>query len=87
MLCATDFLEKRIKKGLRTKRKGYEEIYSRMGRKFVKLQVINGEDIASVCVANGVTDPKTIESIIDDCECDLRRVKRAVWAKNMEDAQ
>lgn len=87
MLCATDFLEKRIKKGLRTKRKGYEEIYSRMGRKFVKLQVINGEDIAAVCAANGVTDPKAVRTIIDDCECDLRRVKRAVWAKNMEDAQ
>ena len=81
MLCATDFLEKRIKKGLRCKRKGYEEIYSRMGRKFVELQVVNGEDIAAVCAVNGVTDAKSINAIIDDCECDLRRVKRAVWAK------
>lgn len=80
ILCATDYLEKRIKKGLRTKRKGYEEIYSRMGRKFVELQVINSEDIAAVCVANGVTDVSSINRIIEDCECDLRRVKRAVWA-------
>lgn len=80
ILCATDYLEKRIKKGLRTKRKGYEEIYSRMGRKFVELQVINSEDIAAVCVANGVTDASSINRIIEDCECDLRRVKRAVWA-------
>lgn len=80
ILCATNYLEKRIKKGLRTKRKGYEEIYSRMGRKFVALQVINGEDIAAVCVANGIKDTKKINQIIEDCECDLRRVKRAVWA-------
>lgn len=80
ILCATDYLEKRIKKGLRTKRKGYEEIYSRMGRKFVELQVINSEDVAAVCVANGVTDAKEINRIIDDADCDLRRVKRAVWA-------
>ena len=80
ILCATDYLEKRIKKGLRTKRKGYEEIYSRMGRKFVELQVINSEDVAAVCVANGVTDAKDINRIIDDADCDLRRVKRAVWA-------
>lgn len=80
ILCATNYLEKRIKKGLRTKRKGYEEIYSRMGRKFVTLQVINGEDIAAVCVANGIKDTKKINQIIEDCECDLRRVKRAVWA-------
>lgn len=81
ILCATNYLEKRIKKGLRTKRKGYEEIYSRMGRKFVELQVINSEDVAAVCVANGVTDAKSINRIIDDSDCDLRRVKRAVWAK------
>ena len=80
ILCATNYLEKRIKKGLRTKRKGYEEIYSRMGRKFVVLQVINSEDVAAVCVANGVTDAKDINRIIDDSDCDLRRVKRAVWA-------
>lgn len=81
ILCATNYLEKRIKKGLRTKRKGYEEIYSRMGRKFVELQVINSEDVAAVCVANGVTDAKSINRIIEDSDCDLRRVKRAVWAK------
>lgn len=55
-----------------------------MGRKFVALQVVNGEDVAAVCVANGVTDTKTINRIIDDCECDLRRVKRAVWAIRKE---
>lgn len=80
ILCATNYLEKRIKKGLRTKRKGYEEIYSRMGRKFVELQVVNSEDVAAVCVANGVTDAKTVNRIVDDSDCDLRRVKRAVWA-------
>lgn len=45
---------------------------------------MNGEDVAAVCVANGVTDTKTINRIIDDCECDLRRVKRAVWAIRKE---
>ena len=73
ILCATAFLKKRIEKGIRTHRKGYEEIYSRMGRKFVTLQVINSE-------ANGLTDTKEINRIIDDCDCDLRRMKRAVWA-------
>ena len=87
ILCATNYLEKRIKKGLRTKRKGYEEIYSRMGRKFVELQVINSEDVAAVCVANGVTDTKSINRIIDDSDCDLRRVKRAVWAMQKGERQ
>lgn len=80
LLCATGYLEVRLKRGLRCRRKGYEEIYSRIGRKFVRLQVVNGEDIAAVCVANGVSDAAAINTIIEDSECDLRRVRRAVWA-------
>ena len=80
ILCATDYLEKRIKKGVRTNRKGYKEIYSRVGRKFIPIQVVNSEDVAAVCIANGVTDSEVINEIIDDCESDLRRVKRKVHA-------
>jgi Cdc6-like AAA superfamily ATPase len=80
ILVATEYLKHRIERGVRLKKKGYEEIYSRIGRKFVQLQVVNGEDIAAVCKANGVSDPATIQEIIAGAECDLRRVKRAVWA-------
>lgn len=80
MLCATDYLQKRVERGLRFGRKGYEEIHSRLGRRFIKLDVINEADIAAVCKANGVTDGETIRRIIADADSDLRRVKRAVWA-------
>ncbi|MDR2556270.1 MAG: ATP-binding protein [Bacteroidales bacterium] len=80
VLCATDFLEKRIKKGVRTNRKGYKEIYSRVGRKFIPVQVVNYEDVAAVCMANGVKDASVISQIFDDCENDLRRVKRRIFA-------
>ena len=81
IICATDYLKKRITRGVKANRKGYKEIYSRMGRKFIPMPVVNGEDIAAVCVANGITDRATIEEIIDDSECDLRRVKRRVHAE------
>lgn len=80
ILCATDYLEKRVRRGIRNNLKGYKEIYSRVGRRFVPIQVVNGEDVAAVCIANGVTDAETINGIIDDCESDLRRVKRKVHA-------
>lgn len=80
ILCATDYLEKRIKKGVRANRKGYKEIYSRIGRKFIPIQVVNREDVAAVCVANGIEDRKAIAEIYEDCENDLRRVKRKVHA-------
>lgn len=80
ILCATGFLEKRIRKGVRTNKKGYQEIFSRIGRKFIPIQVVNSEDVTAVCIANGVTDKAAINSVIDDCENDLRRVKRKVHA-------
>lgn len=80
ILTATGYLKKRIERGVRLNRKGYAEIYSRIGRKFVQLPVLGSEDIAGVCVANGLTDTKAINAIINESEGDLRRVKRSVWA-------
>ena len=74
-------LRARIEKGLRLNRKGYAEIFSRIGRKFVELPLLNSEDVAAVCVANGVSEAKAINGIVDEAEGDLRRVKRSVWAK------
>ena len=42
--------------------------------------MLNSEDIAAVCVANGLNDNKGINRIINESEGDLRRVKRSVWA-------
>ena len=80
ILTATSNLKARIEKGLRLNRKGYAEIYSRIGRKFVELPLPNSEDVAAVCVANGVGDTKAINRVIDEADGDLRRVKRSVWA-------
>ena len=81
IMTATRYLKARIEKGLRLNRKGYAEIYSRIGRKFVELPLLNSEDVAAVCVANGIAEPQTINGIVDEAEGDLRRVKRSVWAK------
>ena len=81
IMTATRYLKVRIEKGLRLNRKGYAEIFSRIGRKFVELPLLNSEDVAAVCVANGITEAKTINGIVDEADGDLRRVKRSVWAK------
>lgn len=87
IMTATRYLRARIEKGLRLNRKGYAEIYSRIGRKFVELPLHNSGDVAAVCAANGVTDAKTINSIVEEADGDLRRVKRSVWAKVKGGAQ
>ncbi|MBR3565317.1 MAG: ATP-binding protein [Paludibacteraceae bacterium] len=87
VLCATQYLEKRIKRGIRQEKKGYREIYSRFGRRFIPLQVVNADDIAAVCVANGVTDESDIESVIAESDNDLRRVKRRIHAIKTANAE
>ncbi|MGM9817686.1 MAG: AAA family ATPase [Hominenteromicrobium mulieris] len=80
VLCATNHLEKRIKRGIKLNKKGYNEIWSRLGRKCVPLKGVSAADIAAICEANGIVDSKDIDGIIADCESDLRRVKRRVHA-------
>ncbi|KGO88414.1 ATPase [Flavobacterium rivuli WB 3.3-2 = DSM 21788] len=80
MLCATDHLRKRILKGVALNKKGYNEIYSRIGRKFIELPDLNYTDVVNVCAANGVEDRKLIKEVWEDCDGDLRRVKRKIHA-------
>ena len=86
VLAATDHLEKRLKKGLRLNKKGYKEIYSRIGRKCIELKGVGTTDITQVCVANGIEDRNDIKKIIADSENDLRRVKRMIHAMKIKKA-
>lgn len=80
VLIATDHLEKRVKKGLRLNKKGYKEIYSRIGRKFIELKGVSSTDITQICLANGLSERKQIKTVIEESEGDLRRVKRKIHA-------
>lgn len=87
VLCATQYLKKRIERGVVNNRKGYKEIYSRIGRKFIPMPVVNNSDIKGVCLANGLDDLREIARIIDDADNDLRRVKRLVCALKLKSSE
>ena len=80
VLCATSHLEKKLKRGVKLAKKGYAEIWSRLGRKCVALKGVTAADIAKICEINGIEDAKSIDEVIADSESDLRRVKRRVHA-------
>ncbi len=80
VLIATDHLDKRLQKGIKLNKKGYNEIYSRIGRKCIELKGISYTDVVGICTVNNITDKKTIKEIWDDCEGDLRRIKRKIHA-------
>jgi DNA transposition AAA+ family ATPase len=84
VLAATDHLSKKVMKGLKHNRKGYKEIYSRVGRRFIELKGPSSKDIMAICNANGVTDREEMKKVIDECEGDLRRVRRMVHALRMQ---
>lgn len=79
-IMATQYLEKRIRRGIAMQKKGYREIYSRVGLRFIELDQTTFADIKAVCVANGLTDEQAIRGIAKDADGDIRRVKRLVFA-------
>jgi DNA transposition AAA+ family ATPase len=78
ILLATNHLEKRLRRGLKLNKKGYSEIWSRVGRKCIELKGVGAADIVAVCDVNGINDKHMIDQVITDSEGDLRRVRRKV---------
>lgn len=85
VLLATNHLQKRIMRGVALNKKGYNEIFSRIGRRFIELDGNTYEDMANVALAIGVENTHNIEKVINDSDGDLRRVdklSRAIIKKN-----
>lgn len=71
-------LEKRIIRGVQHDKIGYRELFSRIGRKFIKLENLTLKDVAAICQVNGIDDKETITYIFKNSEGDIRRVRRDV---------
>lgn len=82
VMMATEFLEKRIRRGMRMNKKGYAEIYSRIGRKFIALPTPTQKEVADIAKANGAR-AEDLTSIYNECDGDLRRVKRSIHSSRM----
>jgi hypothetical protein len=67
-------------RGIKLGKKGYPEIYSRGGKKFIELKGVGSADVRNVCLVNGIADEKTIKEIFQDSDNDLRRVKAKIQA-------
>jgi DNA transposition AAA+ family ATPase len=97
-ICGTDNLEKEMKTGVRHQLKGYDELSSRFGRRFIHLPGATEGDVSKICTANGIADKKVHKLIFEECETvrgfvenqevkvthDLRRVRRIIERKLLE---
>lgn len=72
-------------KAAKRDRRGFRELMSRVGRRFVHLEKIVRKDVELVCQANGIDDANDIQHIWNEVEADpdLRRVKRSIEKKRM----
>lgn len=78
---STNYIKRRMEVGLSYNKKGYDEIHSRICRKFIDLTPANSFEVAAVARANGIADEKIIKAVVKDaatCAFDMRRVRREV---------
>ena len=87
---STSYIKRRMTMGLRYNKCGYNEIHSRIGRKFYEMEPTAPHDVYAVCMANGVTDKSRISEVVKDAEAyefDLRRVKKSIHRAKLIAAQ
>lgn len=78
---STSYIRHRIERGVASSKKGYNEIYSRIGRGFFELEQISWQDVSAICAANGLGERRQWSSVVKAAEksdFDLRCVRRAV---------
>lgn len=83
ILSGVGALEKKVLAGVLAKKMGYDELYSRIGRKFIKLDPLTRRDVRLICFENGLEDEDKIVEIFNTCQGDIRRVRRSVEQYHM----
>ena len=78
---STAAIKKRITNGVMRDKKGYDEIESRICRRYVDLTPVSAAEIEQICYANNLHDAAAIGRVKADVRAygnDLRRVKQSV---------
>ena len=78
VMLGTDYLSKRIDRGVLRNTKGFKEIYSRLGSKFITLDCTDKKEVIEICKAHGITEPLDIQEIFNTYKGDLRAIDRKV---------
>lgn len=78
---STDAIKRRMENGVSYNRIGYNELYSRIARRFVPVKAASRKEVTDICAANGIEDPKVVQEVVSEAaeaQNDLRRVKRCI---------
>lgn len=78
---STNYMTQRMTRGVERGKKGYDELESRICRRFVPLDLVSAEEVESICLVNGLSDRsaiRTVKAEAHECGNDLRRVRKSV---------
>lgn len=75
---STNHMQKRMLRGLRQNKTGFQEVFSRIGSRFIELKGTTPDEVRELCVENGVNQEEDIRAIINEYQGDLRRVERNI---------
>lgn len=83
VLLSTYYFKKRLQDGLRNRKKGYEELWSRYGN-FYEFEQTSGADVELLCQGQGISDKAIIQKIKRSSGCDLRQASELIRIYKME---
>ena len=78
---STPAIKKRITNGVMRDKKGYDEIESRICRRYIDITPVSSSEVEQICLVNNVSDANAIARVKADVRSygnDLRRVKQSV---------
>jgi len=81
---STSYMKRRMASGINYDKKGYQEIESRIGRRFFEAELNGANEVMAIARANGITDEAVLKRVLRDAEdakWDLRRVYKKVMAE------
>lgn len=81
LFLSTEYMKRRMENGLNRAKKGYDELDSRIGRRFIPLPLVKSTEVAAICKINGLEDKAAVTNVIKEaaeCGNDLRRVRRSI---------
>lgn len=76
-------LKLRFKKAMNSNKVGFEDVFSRAGRKWLEVNPCNHDEIKKICVANGITLPMQVNEVYNNyvgSAHDLRVVRTKIHA-------
>lgn len=82
---STEYIKRRMSIGLEYDKKGYDEMFSRIGRRFIDLTPATSHEVTAVCLANGLNAEAAISKVLADARTVVSKAANPWDKKQVQD--